>query len=526
LRVVILDASASMQATDEAPSRFEKARAEALQWVDSLAGNDEMVILQAGANTEVKQSATTQKAALRRALQACVCSDGPTRLVPALKMAESLVRDLDPKTDPEIHLFSDGAVPELTEFENKALPLIFHRVGKGANNLGITALDVRSNPEDARQRAVYASVANFSTNRQQTELELLLDNRLLETRPITIPAGETSPQVFLATQPRDGVFTVRLTAKDDLPVDNQASIVSLLPKPVKVLLVSKGNRLLERALRAAPNVELAIASDLTDPASGFDFVVLDDVAPTAWPKGNVLAIHVINTNWVPDVTHVEAPPIVDWRSAHPLLRYAGLDNVQVMQSLTAKTPTWATTLVEAPQAPLIFAGELGRQRIIWIGFDTLESNWPLRVSFPIFIANAVEWLNPANARSGQLLVKSGEPFRLALTEPTASAQVTLPDGTAKALSLDPNLSELIFGDTLKQGTYRLRLGTNDTVFCVNLLDAAESNIKPHETVQLGKYTKVTATTKQRTNMELWRTIATLGLLMLLVEWWYYHRRTV
>ena len=526
LRVVILDASASMQATDETPSRFEKARAEALKWVDTLAGDDQMVVLQAGANTEVKQSATTEKAALRRALQACVCSDGPTRLVPALKMAESLVRDLDPKTNPEIHLFSDGAVPQLDEFENKALPLVFHRVGKDANNLGITALDVRSNPEDARQRAIYASVANFSTNSQQTELELLLDDRLLETRPITVPASETSPQIFLAAQPRDGVFTVRLTAKDDLAVDNQASIVSLLPKPVKVLLISKGNRLLERALRAVPSVVMATATDLTDAATGFDFVVLDGVTPTVWPKGNVLAIHVVNTNWVQGVTQVEAPTIVDWKAAHPLLRYAGFDNVQVMQSLSAKTPTWATSLVEAPRAPLMFAGELGRQRIIWIGFDTLESNWPLRVSFPIFIANAVDWLNPANARSGQLLVKAGDPFRLALTEPTTSAQVSSPGGAAKSLTLDANANELVFGDTLKQGIYRVRLGTNETVFCVNLLDAAESNIKPHEAVQLGKYSKVTATTKQRANMELWRTIATLGLLVLLFEWWYYHRRTV
>ena len=327
-------------------------------------------------------------------------------------MAESLVRDLDPRTGPEIHLFSDGAVPELNEFENKALPLIYHRVGKGANNLGITALDVRANPEDARQRAIYASVANFSPDSQQTDLELLLDDRLLETRPLTIPAGETSPQVFLAKQSRDGVFTVRLTAQDDLAADNQASIVSLLPKPVKVLLVSRGNRLLEKALRAVPNVELASATDLTDAAAGFDFVVLDDVTPTVWPKGNVLAIHVVNTNWFEGVTRVEAPPIVDWKSAHPLLRYAGFDNVQVVQSLTARTPTWAVSLVETPQAPLILAGELGRQRIIWIGFDVLESNWPLRVSFPIFIANAVEWLNPANARSGQLLVKAGDPFRL------------------------------------------------------------------------------------------------------------------
>src|SRR5580765_8949625 len=68
LRVIILDASASMQATDESPSRFEKARAEALKWVDGLKDNldgfkdnDQMVILQAGANTEVRQSATSEK---------------------------------------------------------------------------------------------------------------------------------------------------------------------------------------------------------------------------------------------------------------------------------------------------------------------------------------------------------------------------------------------------------------------------------------------------------------------------------
>jgi hypothetical protein len=523
LTVVILDASASMQATDESPSRFEKARAEALKWVDSLANNDQMVVLQAGANTEVKQSATSEKAALRRAIQACVCSDGPTRLVPALRMAESLVRD---QRSAEIHLFSDGAVPELSEFENKALPLVYHKVGKAANNVGITALDARANPEDPRQRAIYASVANFSSNAVQTEMELLLDDRLLETRPMSIPPGETSAQVFIAEQTRDGIFTVRLTGKDDLAADNQASIVSLLPKPVKVLLVSRGNRLLEKALRAAPNVQLSTATDLTDPATGFDFVVLDDVAPSTWPQGNTLAIHVLNTNWLDTVSRVDTPAIVDWKTAHPLLRYAGFDNVQIMESFVAKAPTWAVSLVDSPQAPLILAGDLGRQRIIWIGFDILQSNWPLRISFPIFIANAVEWLNPANARGGQLLVKAGDAFRLGLAQPEKNAQITLPGGASKTLDLDPKANEFVFGDTYKQGTYRLRIGTNEMAFCVDLLDAAESNIKPRDELQLGKYTKVAATALQRTNMELWRTIAAAGLLVLIVEWWYYHRRTV
>ncbi|HNQ72330.1 MAG TPA: VWA domain-containing protein [Verrucomicrobiota bacterium] len=528
LRVVILDGSASMEATDESPSRFEKARAEALKWVDSLEPTDQMVVLLAGANTEVKQSATSDKAALRRALEKCQPSDSPTRLVPALKMAESLVRD---RHSAEIHLFSDGAVPELAEFENKALPIVYHKVGQRAKNLGITALDVRANPEDATQRAVYVNVANVSSNTLSADLELYFQandsdaRNLLETRPLTVPGQQTAPQVFKASQAKDGVFTLHLTGKDDLVADNEASIVSLLPKPVNVLLVTRGNRLLEKALRAVANVNLAVATDLTDAGAGFDFVVLDGVIPTEWPRGNVLAFRTVNTNWVEDVRAVDAPVIVDWKSTHPLLRYAGFDNVQIVQSLTARAPTWAISILEAPQAPLILAGELGRQRIVWVGFDPLESNWPLRVSFPIFIANAVDWLNPANAKNSQLLVQAGDPFRLALTEPVKSAAVKLPDGKSVTLNHD-GANELVFGDTARQGVYHLRAGTNEVTFCANLLDSAESNIRPRDELKFGEYTRITATTVQRTNMELWRTLAAIGLVVLLFEWWWYHRRTV
>ncbi len=532
LRVVILDGSASMQATDESPSRFERARVEALKWVDSLEPTDQMVVLLAAANTEVKQSATSEKAALRRALQACAPADSPTRLVPALKMAESLVRD---RRSAEIHLFSDGAVGDLTEFENKALPLIYHKVGQRAENLGITALDARANPEDPTQRAIYAGVANFSSNTLSTDLELYFQaggassRTLLETRPLTIPGGQAAPQVFKSLQERDGVFSVRLTGRDDLAADNEASIVSLLPKPVSVLLVTRGNRLLERALRAVGGVQLAVANDLADAAATFDFVVLDGVQPSEWPKGNVLAFRTVNTNWIGRVSSVEGPVIVDWKSTHPLLRYAGFDNVQIVQSLTPDpsigTPPWAIAILEAPQAPLILAGDLGRQRLVWVGFDPLESNWPLRVSFPIFIANAVDWLNPANAKSSQLLIKAGDPFRLALAEPVKTAEVKSPDGKTTMLNVE-GANEIIFGETARRGVYHLRAGTNEVAIAANLLDAAESNILPRDELKFGEYTRVAATTVQRTNMELWRTLAAIGLAVLLFEWWWYHRRTV
>jgi hypothetical protein len=522
LRVVILDASASMQSTDEDPTRFEKARAEALRMVDGLKDQDEMLVLLAGANTEVKQPATANKAALRRAIQDCQVTDSSTRLTEAIKLAGTLVRD---KQHPEIHLFSDGATGDLTEFENKNLHVIYHKVGQRSENLGITTLDIRENPENHHDRAIYTSVANFSTNAQQTALELLFDGVVVDTRPLTIQPGETDPQVFTAHQERDGIFTVRIDAKDDLAADNRASIVSLLPKPIKILLVTRGNRFLEKALRAADNVDLSIANDSFDSAEKYDIVVLDDIVPTVWPVPNVLAVHVATTNWFERGWQtLDSPAVVDWKNTHPLLRYINFDNIQISETLRVKTPSWAVPLVEAPQTPLIMAGELSHQKIVWVGFDVLQSTWPLRISFPMFVANAVQWLDPAVAESGRLLIHAGEPFRYSLPQPAATADILFPDGSKKTIT-PLGGREIDFGDTARQGTYRVRTGTNEIAFCVDLLDAAESNTKPRDQLQFGKFNTVGTTEIKQASKEFWRWIAAAAMAVLMFEWWYYHRRT-
>ncbi|HWI57564.1 MAG TPA: BatA and WFA domain-containing protein, partial [Bacillota bacterium] len=165
LRVLVLDGSASMQATDVKPNRFEAARAEAQKWIDGLREGEQIMLLLAGAATEVKQSPTSDKGALRRALESCAASDAPSRLAEALKTASAFTyekRGEEEVTFGEIHLFSDGAFPPLGDLENKNLPLIYHRIGEGRRNAGFVSLDVRANPENANQRAVFAGIANYS----------------------------------------------------------------------------------------------------------------------------------------------------------------------------------------------------------------------------------------------------------------------------------------------------------------------------------------------------------------------------
>jgi Ca-activated chloride channel homolog len=528
LRVVVLDGSASMQAIDEKPNRFEKARAEAIRWVDGLKSGERMMVLLAGAKTEVKQSPTTDKAALRRALQSCAVSDAPTRLAEALKTAAAFTferRGEEEVVSGEIHLFSDGAAPDLAELANKNLPLIYHRIGQGGSNLGVVGLDVRAHPEDPSQRAVYAKIGNFSTNSQSVEVELLFDGQPVALRPLDLGPTNAQPLVFTAPQNKDGIFTVRISAPDDLAVDNQASIVSLLPLPVRTLLVTRGNRFLEKALRAAPSVRLTVNASLADAAPGFDLVVLDDVAPVVWPVANTLAIHVVRPGWFTNVTRIEAPAIVDWKNSHPLLRFVNFDNVGINESLAVNAPAWGVTLLEGRQTPLMIAGDLGQQRLLWIGFDPLQSDWPLRISFPIFIANAVEWLNPASIGNSRLTLRAGEALRCSLAQPVATARVRGPKDLEKVLTFDKPTREIVYGDTAQQGLYRLEAGTNTVAFCVNLLDSVESDIRPRDELPMGKFGSVAATTLKRANLELWRWIALAGLAVLLFEWWWYHKRT-
>lgn len=522
LLVVILDASASMQSVDESPSRFEKARRSALELVDSLHDSDQMVVLQAAAQTEVRQSPTSSKTALRRAIQACVPTDAPTHLLEAFKLAQPLVRD---RTDAEIHLFSDGAVGTFDEFEFEGLNVVFHQSGSRSENRGVIALDVRAHPDDPSRRAVFGSVFNASSNPAPAQVELLLDGQVLESRALTLPPRETTPVVFTAAQEEDGVFTLRLTGTDDLPVDNEASVVSRMPRPVKVLLLTRGNRFLEKALAAVPAAEVTVAADAVDESREFDLAVVDDVLPTVWPAGNLLAVRSAPTNWIEVAGRAEAPAVVDWRNTHPLLRFVAFDNVAIAEALSVRAPGWGLSLVDSPATPLILAGEVDRRRVVWLGFDTLQSTWPLRVSFPIFIANAVEWLNPATAQAGRYLVRAGDPLRWPLLEPAATATVRTPDGTEKTLTLDAGAREVVFGETLRRGVYRLSAGTNAVTFAVNLLDAAESDTSPRPEIRFGEYARAEATNLRPADMELWRWIAAAGLAVLMFEWWFYHKRT-
>jgi hypothetical protein len=398
--VIVLDASASMAATDVAPSRFGAAQREAARLAGALSGNDQAAVISAGAATRVLAPLTRDKNALQRAINNAKPQDTSANLGEAIALASSLLRDKKPS---QIYVLSDGASP--IETSEKPTNVQFVKIGTRSDNIAITAMDARRGYADGARAQVFVTARNFSSRARDVNLELSRNGELFAVRPLSIPPGGTKSELFEGTF-ASGLFAAKLDAKDDLASDNTAYASLAAAQKSTVLLVSSGNVFLEKALSLDKNVELVRSAPGEPlPTQRFDVVVCDGDAGKELPDTNLLLF-----NTIPPAAPVEknkgflaAPGVADWNRTHPVSRNASWADLRVAESLNSKPKAWAQSLVESERAPLVVAGEHGGRRSVWVGFDVRASDLPLRVTFPIFITTpCAGWLRRA-AHRGKVL---------------------------------------------------------------------------------------------------------------------------
>src|SRR5262249_21181906 len=107
--VLVVDNSASMNATDVSPSRLARAKAEGDRGIDGLRAPDEMAINAAGTEPQVACGLTGHQRSLRAALESIPPSDGPTRVKEALALARRLLADA---RNHQVVVLTDAAFPD------------------------------------------------------------------------------------------------------------------------------------------------------------------------------------------------------------------------------------------------------------------------------------------------------------------------------------------------------------------------------------------------------------------------------
>ena len=530
---IVLDASASMNATDIAPTRFARAQSEAAKLVDALSPGGSAAVLLAGAQTRVLASPTGDKNVLKRAINGASAQDTSNNLNDAIQLASSLLQG---KKGAQIYVLSDGAVPPLRDATTGKSGLQFVKIGARNDNVAITALDARRGYAQGSQYQIFATVRNFSAQPKTVNLELARDGSVIAVRPLTLAARGQQSQLFDDLNIGAGLWSVRFQADDDLKSDNVAWTRIEPPRAIRVLVVTQGNLFLERALNIDPNVKLFstnLAGYAAARAKGdFDVVVCDAQIPPGENGSNELIFGAVDAD-SPVVKNsdkvVAGPTVVDWDKKHPVTQFAPWSDVRFAQTLAVRVKPWAQTLVDSERAPLVVAGTRGARRVVWCGFDLTQTDLPLRVAFPIFITNAIRWLaDGSNANAQTQTWRTGANIALDAPKTVRNATVSFPNGSKQSLNFSGDAEAVPqFSNTDRVGEYAVSSndGSWKSRFAASLLNAQESDLAPRDALSVSGGQSVGGESRPRANRELWSFFVAAALLLLGLEWWFYHRGT-
>jgi hypothetical protein len=113
---------------------------------------------------------------------------------------------------------------------------------------------------------------------------------------------------------------------------------------------------------------------------------------------------------------------------------------------------------------------------------------------------------------------------------TGIQQIAIASPSNQTFSLIPQENELQFNDTAELGVYAVNFLKEDSqeaeFFAVNLFDESESDIRPAASIQIGQKSISAVAEQKLAQRELWPWLAALALVILAIEWWVFHRRSL
>ena len=511
--VLIVDTSASMQATDERPSRFARAVAEARAVADRLSPGEEAILIAAGPRPAVAVPLTRDASDLRAGLARLAAQDGGADLAAALRLAAAFAEGAGPT---EVHLFTDGASSRALPSLPRTADLQVHFVGRPAPNVAISGLRVRKKYYSGTQHELYVALTNAGGQTVTFPLVVTLEGVRLSREQVTLPPQTRRSLIVPFSHHGGGALEVTAEVADALAVDNRGWALLPPPRTLRVLLVSEGNLFLEQALRSDPQVEVVTIPPARfegDPGD-YDVVVLDGSAPARLERGRYILVNTVAGNTPLEVTGtIRNPVVVDWDRGHPAMRFLDLSQVLIEEALRVRPLTGSRTLIESTLTPLALAFEEGGSRIVFVGFDPLRSDLPLRAAFPLFLSNAVRWLYPTRLEDLPLQTATGRALTVPVPPGVAAVRVTAPDGVAREVPVVGG--GVALPETTLAGIYLLQAGDWEQRVAANLVDEDESDLTPRLSLPAGGGGEGARTFQAY--REMWPYLTVLALALLLLE---------
>jgi hypothetical protein len=545
--VVLVDASASMQATDVTPTRLDVAKGEVKKIVRGLGGADRMLVAQMDATVTPLGPMSGDTSELEREIDDIRATDTRADFARALRFATDALRGADA---PEIIVVSDGALGPAADAQGPVrlagAKLSYVPVGNRdkRRNVGVTEFSVRRYPLDKSRYEVMLEVTNTGEAPEDVEVSLVGDGQLVDVTRLHLQPGERLPRFYPnlsgASRTLEAKIALAGGARDDLPADDHA--YALLPerRRAKVLVVSDGNLYLQAALLLDEYLDVTVVTPKEYAnGSGYaaggpktDVVIFDRVTPNEPPRAHALYLDPRGPGAPVKVgDEITQPGFDKVDRKHPIVRFLALGDVNIAKAhkLTGLAGDKIVGASE-PGGPILVAGTRGGYKFAAMGFDPAASDLPLRTAWPLFLLDTINWFDDEDA-SYLSSYRTGEVWRVPVGGDGTAQQATLrdPDGTREPVPIHEGRAVTI-GE--HAGFYELSTPPPSpgepaptTAFAANLLDEAESTITPaKELVVDGQTASAVEGFHVGVRREIWIYLLLVAALMSAIEWATYHRR--
>lgn len=524
--VLVIDQSYTMQARDVVPSRFAEAVRRAHVITGNLQGSSVMSVVGMGARPLLVVAASHDRTTIDRAIDSLRVGSATPNFRATLALIASLPRN-DARTRVIVLTSRDSGISRLPFPVSSAVQI--ERIGGPIHDLGVSAFTATA--VGGATQAVLR-VRNVGRSMARSDLNLYVDGRLADVRPLIVRGdseiSETWDHLPLGFQ----TLKAQLAQRDDIGADNMAWTAVGTGTTASVLLVTNGDYFLETALSLDPSIRLRVippSKFSTDLARAFDLVVFDGNLPpgrdvgslqtspsvllVAPPSGDVGPLHFGKE------APVDAAPAKD--GAPSVLRYVDLSDVHVARARSVSLPAWIAPVVSTRGISLIAVGETNGHRLGIVTFNLQESDWPLRLSFPVAVHNLVRYLVPGLIL-GVTTLQPGADLRFLAGPGVRQIRVTLPDG--QVTRIDPPFSPL--RNLGESGIYVVQTvggQARQTVrFAVNVPPPVVHPVAGPRDVLYGRPVTVDRT-QTTTPIDLGWLLGCAALLTLAAEWWFSFR---
>lgn len=517
--IVVLDGSASMGATDVSPTRFDAGLDKVRDMIASVGANDRLALILAGTSPRVVFPLSNDQGKMRQEVERLKPSDAESDIGEALRVSAAIVGQ---EKSSKIILISDGCFTPVENFTPKNAELVYTKIGSSSRNLAIQALGTSVGSQG---RQIYVGVRNYHSEPLSGTLNLSADGKLLDSVKFTAEPNKVWGRTIKVPAGLEQI-SAKILAKDELEADNYRWISGEQSQNLRVLLVSAEDFFLEKALVLDPRVTLDRSAKVpstekagsTDP-SNYDIVIFSGV-PSEPVKAPAVCIFGEPGSIAPvsNVRTVKAPAFLTSKD-HPLLKGVDFESVYIDKAYQVKVKNRGTVLAESKTGPLLVISE-GAQKKLYLSFEPLDSDFPLNYSFPIFIANMLDFL--AETKLSRISeIRTGQVIGFPQGEQD-SLKMVYPDG--KDRTVEPAHGKFMLRNLDKIGRYLIGSGEDQRVILANLSSEVESRIEPKDSISVSG-NEVAKTQVLYRFADLWRPLLLLGLAVLAGEWWLYAKRS-